>query len=349
MSKPAPAPKPAAAPAKAASAPKQPGKRPAAARAPHDKGKSAPGKPQARRRSKSSIPRVPFSVLANPELRLQIAITVSVLIHGILLLVHFTFPDAFTIKHRDQSLEVVLVNSKSATKPKDATKLAQNNLDGGGNTDENRSAKTPLPASPQKHEGDSLVEAQRRQQQLEAMQQKLLTQQRAKIAVIEEQQRTTEQPDTPNTVSGRDLADRALAIAKLEAQIDQQIDEYQKRPRKKFFGARVSEYAAAQYIENWRQKIERVGTLNYPPAARGKHYGSLLLYVEIDAKGNVINAEVQRSSGNKILDEAALRIVHLSAPFPAFTPEMRAKMDILAFARRWTFTNEDTLATSSGN
>ena len=88
-------------------------------------------------------------------------------------------------------------------------------------------------------------------------------------------------------------------------------------------------------------KIERVGTLNYPDAARGKLYGSLLLSVSIRADGSIERVEVQRSSGLKVLDEAALNIVKLAAPFAPFPPDIRADTDIMEIVRTWTFTNTD--------
>ena len=104
--------------------------------------------------------------------------------------------------------------------------------------------------------------------------------------------------DNPGTKpSGRDLADLALAAMRLQAQIDRQIDEYQKRPRKKFIGANTAEYRFAQYEEDWRVKIERIGTLNYPPEARGRVYGNLRLTVSIRSDGNVESIELDRSSG----------------------------------------------------
>ncbi|MBK7662594.1 MAG: TonB family protein [Sterolibacteriaceae bacterium] len=346
MSKPAQAAKPIVTPARAAeSSPVKP----ARSAGQHAAARPAKAGPRAARpKARSSIPRpVRGGALANPDNRMQLAIGLSVLVHLIALSLHFKFPDASLFRHKESQLEVVLVNSKSATRPDKPQARAQSNLDGGGITDEDRRAKTPLPASQQKREGDALVEAQRRVEQLEAMQQRLMTQVKSKAAVVAEQYRTSEQPEAPAPVSGRDLADRALAVAKLEAQIDKELEEYQKRPRKKFIGARTSEYIPAQYIEAWRQKIERIGTLNYPEAARGRHYGSLLLYIEIKADGDINRVEIQRSSGNKILDDAAMRIVRLASPFAAFPPEMHQKFDILAFARTWTFTNSDSLATSA--
>ena len=270
-----------------------------------------------------------------------LALIASLVFHAVLLSIHFKLPEKVE-RVTKETLEVVLVNAKSARKPDKAQARAQANLDGGGNTDENRRAKTPLPASQQVQPGDNLVEAQRRVQELEVQQQKLLTQAKGKKAIQAETRRSEEQPEQ-SSVRGLDLAQSALAIARMEAQIERQIEEYNKRPRKKFIGARTEEYAAAQYLEDWRLKVERVGNLNYPEAAKGRLYGNLLLYVEIKADGQLERVEVQRSSGHKILDEAALRIVRMAAPYGNFPAELKRQTDIVAFARTWVFTRADRL------
>jgi protein TonB len=146
----------------------------------------------------------------------------------------------------------------------------------------------------------------------------------------------------PN-VSGADLASSAMAIARLEGQIARQMEEYNQRPRKKFIGARVEEYRFAQYVEDWRQKIERIGNLNYPDAAKGKLYGSLVLTVVIKANGDLERVEVNRSSGQSLLDDAARRIVRMAAPYAAFPEAIRRDTDLLEITRTWTFTNADRL------
>ena len=270
-----------------------------------------------------------------------LALIASLALHAVLLSIHFKLPDAIK-RGATNTLEVVLVNAKSARKPDKAQARAQANLDGGGNTDENRRAKTPLPASQQAQPGDSLLEAQRRVQELEAQQQKLLTQAKSQKVIQAEARRSEAQPEQAS-VSGADLAQSALAIARMEAQIARQIEDYNKRPRKKFIGARTEEFAAAQYLEDWRLKVERIGNLNYPEAAKGKLYGTLLLYVEIKADGSLERVEVQRSSGHRILDEAALRIVRMAAPYGFFSADLKRQTDIVAFARTWVFTRADQL------
>ncbi len=145
-------------------------------------------------------------------------------------------------------------------------------------------------------------------------------------------------------VCGQAGMSRALEIACLEAEISRGLDAYQKLPRRKFVGARTQEQGYAQYIEGWRIKVERIGNLNYPKAARQKKiYGSLQLTVSIRADGSVESVEITRSSGQRILDEAAQRIVELAAPFAPFPPDIHKDIDILSITRTWTFTSSDRL------
>ena len=274
--------------------------------------------------------------------RLEIALAVSLVIHALLLTLHFKFPEASNTM-REKAMDIVLVNAKSAKKPRDAQALAQNNLDGGGNTDENRRAKTPLPPTLQQNTGADIEQMQRRVRDLEARQQTLLTQAKSLRSAAPAQNTSEQLTPSPN-ISGLDLAESARAMARLEGEISKSVDEYNKRPRKKFIGARTEEYRFAQYIEAWRQKIERVGTLNYPEAARGKLYGSLVLTVTIMPDGQVARIDINRSSGHKILDDSARRIVQMASPYAAFPPEIRRDTDVLEITRTWHFTQGDQLS-----
>lgn len=278
-----------------------------------------------------------------PNRRLWIAIGASLLLHGLLLTLNFKFPDASRTM-KDNALEIILVNSKSARKPSEAQALAQNRLDGGGNVDENRRAKTPLPPSERQQAGADLEQKQRRVQELEARQQQLMTEAKSKRTAAPQQQAEAQPEPTP-TLSGRELASSALAMARLEAEIAKSVEEYNKRPRKKNIGVRADEYRFAQYVEDWRIKVERVGTLNYPEAAKGKLYGSLVLSVSILADGSVQKIEINRSSGHKVLDDAARRIVQMASPYAAFPNDIRRDTDIIEITRTWTFTRSDALET----
>ena len=274
--------------------------------------------------------------------RLWLAIAISLAVHGLLMTLHFSFPDASKAM-REKALDIILVNTKSAKKPTNAQALAQANLDGGGNTDENRRLKTPLPPTQQQTSGTEIERMQRRMRELEVAQQKMLTEAKTARAVVAARN-AAEQPTPSPSVSGLDLAESARAMARLEGEINKSVDEYNKRPRKKFIGARTEEYRFAQYIEDWRQKVERIGTLNYPEAARGKLYGSLVLSVSINHDGSLNRVDINRSSGYKVLDEAARRIVQMASPYSPFPPEIRRDTDILEITRTWYFTQGDQLS-----
>jgi protein TonB len=272
------------------------------------------------------------------------ALAASIILHGALLAVRFGMPDASKLRSLPQTLDVILVNSKSPTRPAAPDALAQANLDGGGNTDENRRAKTPLPVTREVERGDDTKRARKRVEDLEAKQRQLMTKlAQAKAAVPVEEAKPAPSPEPPAPVSGADLMTSALALARMEAQIARQIDEYNKRPRKQFVGARAAESRFAMYVEDWRQKVERIGNLNYPEGARGRIYGSLRVTVSIKPDGSIDNIQVDRPSDHKVLNEAALKIVRLAAPYAPFPPEIKRDTDILVITRTWTFAPGDKL------
>ena len=273
---------------------------------------------------------------------LAAAMAFSLVLHAFALFgVGFVLPDPRQAANLLKPLEVVLVNSKSKSRPEKADAMAQHNLDGGGNTVADRRAKSPLAALAD-NKNIAAEQSAQRVRQLEQEAKRLLTQAKSTYSVTPE--KIQPQQDVPDQATGQDMANRALEIARLEAQISKDFEAYQKLPRRKFIGARTQEYRFAQYIEDWRIKVERIGNLNYPEAARQKRiYGSLQLTVSIRADGSVENVEVSRSSGQRILDAAAQRIVKLAAPFSPLPPDIRKDTDILSITRTWTFTSTDKL------
>lgn len=270
------------------------------------------------------------------------AFAISLTLHGLLLLIQFRLPEGKP--KRDKGLEVVLVNTRHAKAPDKPEALAQANADGGGNTEQDVRPSTPLPPQPTRQDGDALVEAKRRTPEPVREQKQLITRDKApaKVAAAPKKvEQPVPRPEPAPQLSGLDLLDSAAAVARIEAQIDRNLQELAKRPRKKFIGARAQEYRFAQYVEDWRQKVERVGTLNYPEAARGKLYGSLLLSVSILSDGTVDKIGVQRSSGHKVLDEAAVRIVKMAAPYAPFPPDIRKDYDVIEITRTWKFERSD--------
>ncbi len=274
--------------------------------------------------------------------RLTFAATFSLSLHAFFLFgIVFVVPKSENLPALSQPLEVVLVNSKSVHRPNNATAYAQNNLDGGGNVEDERHARTPFPVLGDAQHFTPEQTAQRlRQTQRES--QRLLTRNKSNFDVA--QNKTQQQNQDSADAEGHDLAQRSLEIVRLEAQISKNLSMYEKMPKRKFIGARTQEYRYAQYVEDWRAKVERIGNLNYPELARAqKIYGSLTLTVSIRSDGSVEDVEINRSSGQRILDASAIRIVKLSAPFPPFPPDIAKETDILSITRTWTFTSNDTL------
>lgn len=272
-------------------------------------------------------------------------LVISVLLHALLLLVHFSDPTRKAKDSGSSALQVVLVNSKSAQRPVKADALAQANLDGGGNTDAKAVATTPFPLQKDAEPQPELKSRMQQVQELEQQQARLLTQIKSKPSLNLPAPPTQPQPEPGQAPNATDILARSLQIARLEAQIDRDHKAYQSRPKRKFIGARTEEYRFAQYVESWRLKVERVGNLNYPEEARQKKlYGSLQVTVNILADGSLENAEIRRSSGSKILDEAAIRIIKMAAPYAVFPENIRDEFGALSITRTWSFTRADQIA-----
>jgi periplasmic protein TonB len=271
------------------------------------------------------------------------ALGISIALHAVVLAIRFQPFDLSNMFDRGPMLEVALVNAKSLTKPTKADILAQAHLDGGGNTDADRRAKTPLPVMPKDESGDDVSVATQQTVALERQTQELLTQLRSSRmpAAVP---KPVDAPPTDDAPTAAEMAQRTMEVMRLEAQIAKDMDAYQKRPKRRFIGARAEEYRFARYVEDWRMKVERIGNLNYPEAAREqKLYGGLLLTVSIRADGSIESIEVNQSSGHRVLDAAAVKIVEMAAPYAPFPPDIKRDTDVLSITRTWTFTKGDEL------
>jgi protein TonB len=290
------------------------------------------------------------------NITLNIAITISVLVHAALLAVHFTSPDAFRFKPTDPGLEVVLVNAKHDKAPLKADALAQSNLDGGGNADAGR-ATSPLPDFRKAEDGDSMTVAKRRIIEWEQRQQKMLAQINKKATLstplvtnLEKQKEVQPQPD------GTDILDSTKALRRMEAEIAKRIEDENKRPKKTFISPSTKEVGYAMYYATVRERIEKFGTLNFPTKNGKKLYGELILSLSIFQDGKIYEGDgdggivIERSSGNPDLDAAAKRIIRRAAPFGKFADNMRSsdKSDVWVMTTRFKFTNEDFTAEMRG-
>ncbi len=280
--------------------------------------------------------------------RLGVSIFGSFLVHMVVILgVTFTLPKLRELPGLP-SLEITLVQTASDKRPKDPEFLAQANQDGGGDSDASDIAKNPLPVreiSPVNREFPTFQSVPQKRVKSERELTTQLTQRDDRK--IKAQQTRPEKKDLQLQPPNLGLMARAKIeeeSSRLNAEISRTWQEYQKRPRNTFINARTQEYKYAAYMDAWRAKVERIGNLNYPEQAKQLHLtGNLLLDVALNADGSINNIAIRRSSGQKILDDAAVHIVELSAPFAPFPPDIRADTDVLHITRTWKF-NESGLS-----
>ena len=126
----------------------------------------------------------------------------------------------------------------------------------------------------------------------------------------------------------------------MQAEIERNIEDYNKRPRRMTFGINAVGAVHAQYVADWASQVERIGTDRYPAEARGRLYDSLIITVEIDRHGQVVDVVLNRKSRHEALNRAVRQIVYAGQPYARFPPEMARQGDILQIVRTWTFTHD---------
>jgi protein TonB len=264
--------------------------------------------------------------------RIALAIFFAVVLHAMIIL-GITFGTDI-LKPADNPLPTldITFSSHESAPPEEAEYLAQTSQDGGGNTREKVRSQEYLPA-----QAPSVVE----QEPAPAPNQVLTTD----LSNVKVEQKTTPAPKSePQEVSASELIERSMEMARLGEQINASRRAYARQPKQVFVSARTREFKYANYMIEWVKKVERVGNLNYPDAARREGIsGKLLLDVELKPDGTVRNINVLRSSGQPMLDEAAVRIVNLAAPFLPFPPEIRKEADVLHITRTWEFSTTHRL------
>ncbi len=283
--------------------------------------------------------------------RLGLATFGSVLVHMVIILgVGFTVPKLADSLNTLPTLEITLVNTRSDEAPEQAEFLAQANQEGGGDSDASRIAKSPLPMKPTPSPSRALPAAKLATPPVPQPAEPItdvLTQdeeEARKLAARKAQEQKLREQQTESK-PGVTVADRPRdERMRLSAEISRFWDEYQKRPRRKFLSARTKEHKYAAYMEACIIKAERVGNLNYPEQAkRRKLTGQVVLDVAIKPDGSLHEVAVIRPSGQKVLDDAAVRSVRLAAPFDPFPSEIRKEVDVLHITRTWYYRPDNRL------
>lgn len=275
----------------------------------------------------------------------SIMLFISLLAHITLLLaIGFSAPK--TRQPDAPMLEIAIVNSKSASKPEKADFLANKTQDGGGNSERKKISKSPRQALKKTTEQKPLaVPPQQPAKPQKQTQQPVLTAKKSTRKIKKEQpEKNAREEKAPTPPAPPAIQMIPSERAELAAALDREWEAYQKRPKRKFITARTKEYKYASYMDAWRQKVERIGNLNYPvEAKRRKLTGMLMLEVAINQDGTINSIRLVRSSGRKVLDEAAKKIVRMSAPFAPLPAALRKDVDILHITRTWQFKSGNKL------
>jgi protein TonB len=238
-------------------------------------------------------------------------------------------------------LEVTMAQYRSEMAPDDADFLAQENQVGSGNLDEPAAPSTPFQSDfndDQINEVVPVAQSPRVQNEIPVQDTAVIStfaDERDVRQQLEELEPEREQP-LDQSATPQELS---LAIASLQAQLDRRRQAYANRPRRyTISSASTRRSHDALYLDNWRRRIEAVGNINYPEQARrNRIYGSLRLLVSILPDGSVNDIQILESSGHNLLDQAAVEIVNLAAPFEPFPEELLAEADILEIIRTWRF------------
>lgn len=273
---------------------------------------------------------------------LQLALGVSLLVHGVLLTVRLVDPETFNRVFEDTPLEVVLVNARTQDKPTKAQAIAQTSMAGGGEAEEGR-ATSPLPSSLRQQSGEDAEEATYRQLQTLQEQQTLL------LSQVKKQLAALPQPTPQQTLVSADAkaqVEKRRLLSKLLAEIEERIREENARPKKRYISPATREAVYALYYDNLRRRIETRGTRHFPESGGRKLYGELTMVITVNADGRVLKTEIAKSSGNPALDQRAEAIAGSAGPFGRFSDAMRRKADQILVVSRFRFTRDETLETS---
>lgn len=293
-----------------------------------------------------------------------IAAGISLVLHLGLLAVHVAEPESASRIFEETPLEVILVNARSDEAPDQPQAFAQYNLAGGGDLDQpGVRATSPLPPEPYGQFGTELgpVPTDGQDdgaadgsstgnapsfQQLDVLQREqmdLLVQVKQQIADL-----AAIAPHLPaSSAQAQALQKKRQLLLNIVGEIERRIQHENSRPRRRYFGPSTLAGPQALYYDSLKQKIEEKGTSNFPTHNGVKLYGELTLRMVINHDGRVLETQIMKSSGNRMLDRRAEAIAVTAGPFGPFNQTLRQYTDELAVVSRFVFARNNTLETQA--
>lgn len=266
--------------------------------------------------------------------RLALMLFIAAAFHALIILgIGFEAFDRTPPDPDTPTLDITVVNPNEAPPPEDYDYLAESSQDGAGNTEE------------KVHPQQQLIEQAppvTRSESKPAPTRVLSSDDSPHKTELQTEPEPEQESEQTNAA---ELINRSMEMLTLNQQINQSLLAYSKAKKKsKFISSRTREFKYASYMRDWVQKVERVGELNYPDSARRQRLsGKLIVQVALYPNGNVREITIRKPSGHKILDDAAVRIVKLAAPFAPFPENIKKETDILYITRTWVFTSGNRL------
>ncbi len=290
--------------------------------------------------------------LAPPDTpdRLPAMLFLAALIHGVLI-IGITFnTEIFDNFAEAISLEVTIVADpdQRIDRPDEAEYLAQASQQGGGNTTAEARPTAPLQsASPidnlGEEDGRALIDSKAHEQAADQLVVTQSDQDRRVLDHLREQPR----PEESTAIALEAGSEVTLPLPQDE---DSTMLIHDDDPRQLVISADTRESTVAAYLDSWKRRIEAVGEEYFPEFSDLEGLtGSPTLEVSIEASGQLAEVVIRKSSGSKVLDQAALDILRRASPFDPFPEEIRTDYDRLRFAYKWLFIDELEAATASAN
>jgi len=268
-----------------------------------------------------------------------LTVPVSLAIHAFVGFgVGFGWPDANAVRHAPQ-LDITIVNTQTDKLIKEAVFIANANQQGAGSKKEKSRLTSPFASkNPNNENGDELIKSEKSTPDIVPKLKPQVLTTKGKTNKRVEKLPEKEEVIDPKQFD-KDVSEQTDVIAQLMAEMSQQEERYAKRPRIHFLDSLSAKSAVeAEYIHNWSKKLERIGNINFPQQAIQLNLsGTLIVNATLDRGGRVTEMQVSVSSGSKILDKAALRIIKLAAPYEPLPKDIREKYDRLNITRTMVF------------
>ncbi len=268
--------------------------------------------------------------------RFRNAVLLALAVHTVLIL-GISFNAGTAKPYQTPQIEVTLAIAPSATAPELARQIAQANQQGSGDEAEinqissRNNLQTNTPSV---------------QQAMQQMPQKQVAQQRNTATTTATARRSVtagkmeaEEKENPMEGVSPEVEQLNLQAASLPAELDDETRISGDQPRvRRLTAASAKQSVDAAYLLDWRRRLEAVGNQYYPEASvRYGMYGDLRMLVVIRQDGSLEDIQVLSSSGYAVLDEAAIKIVRMAAPYSPFPAELKATTDKLEIVRTWHF------------